>query len=210
MILFENPSRNITRPSAALSEASIQRNWKSPLDIIRGDSILTISGWRFALEDIREFSRGVGLTTRVAGLSLFRTGLPQFSRISSDPHQDGATLVCVRDRLRSPKSGNLLDLNEVALTHYVPLAELAVGDRVQVELGRWVMLSDLRLSFDRKGRVREKTVRGFSQATVEWKSKGFKLETVELSNGTVAIEAQSVLTRSMLSRIEQGELNYGH
>ena len=186
-------------------EPSFLGSWKSPLDIVKDDAILTVDGWRLAGEDAWQIYPGPDLTTVLMGRGYFRCSLPQFNLIS-----DGSSVAYVRG-VHDDSSVRSASVSDVSITRYTPLYDLGIGYRVKTDMGEgvWVSISGTSIPLDRKGRVKLNSVRAFAEGDSELRG-GFKLNTVKLSNGTLTVEAQRVLTPGLLRKIERGELNYGY
>lgn len=204
MILFEELAVEHARPKRFSPDGFENPGFWKPLLglLVRGDEVLTTSGWQVLTENAWQAYSGSDTSLKVIGKDRYRLKLPRFSLIST-----GQELTYTRALDRSPRKA--ISLGDVSVTCYIPLEDVGVGHRVEVDEGRWVALSGSSVPRDRNGEIRLKRVRLYAEGEAGLE-RGFRPETVELSDGTLAVKAQSVLTLDMLSKIERGELNYGH
>lgn len=173
--------------------------WKKPLELVRGDEVLTVSGWQTVTENAWQMYGGLDLTMKIIGKNKLWLDLPRFNRISG-----GEALAYTRTLDRNPR--RVTSVEDVSVTCYIPLEELTIGHRV-ANNGRWVALSGSSLPADPSTKIKPKRVRLYAEGD-PLIPRGFRPELVKLSDGTVAVATQSVLTKGLLSKIERGELKY--
>jgi len=198
MILFDG----LTQPKGLLDRPASSAGWNAPLGLTRGDRVLTVFGWETVTEDAWQFYQGPELVLNVLGRGRMRLKLPIF-RLDLD----GSFLAYTR--IRDCNARPVTSLGSVSITFYAPLEVLDIGYRAKDPEGRWVALSGAHLVWNRNGSIRPKATRLLAEGDPNLK-RGFKPKTVELPSGTLAVEAQSMLTRSMIETIEEGGLDYGH